>query len=250
MNSGSPGAGAPRNAFPTLSRLTDFPDSNPSGAGWLGHVASRLGTYWRTKMIGTMAIMTAFFVVYFWLLNHTRAPVTTVPPIFLDRLIPFQPWALVLYVSLWIYVPLAPALITDRRELLSYGWATGALSVAGFAVFILWPTTIPKPDIDWSLHPSVSYLKSVDASGNAFPSLHVAFAVFTAFWFTRILREMGAGRGAAAANWLWCAGIIYSTLATRQHVALDALAGALLGAAFAVLHLRIVGALRTREAWA
>ena len=184
------------------------------------------------------------------LLNHTRSPVTTIPQIFLDRLIPFQPWALALYVSLWIYVPLAPALITERRELLSYGWATGALSAAGFAVFILWPTTIPKPDIDWSQHPSVSYLKAVDASGNAFPSLHVAFAVFTAIWFVRLLREMGAGPVARAVNWLWCLGIIYSTLATRQHVALDALAGAALGAVFAVLHVRILGALRRREAWA
>jgi membrane-associated phospholipid phosphatase len=226
----------------------DYSDSNPSGAGWLGRVGPRMRVFWPTKMIGTMAIMTAFFVIYFWLLNHTRSPVTTVPPIFIDRLVPFQPWALPLYVSLWFYVPLAPALITDRRELLSYGWATGALSAVGFGIFILWPTTIPKPDIDWSQHPSVSYLKAVDASGNAFPSLHVAFAVFTAIWFARILREMGAGGAARALNWLWCLGIVYSTLATRQHVALDAVAGAVLGAAFALLHLRILGALRTRAA--
>jgi membrane-associated phospholipid phosphatase len=249
-NSGSPGAAAVRHACRTLSRLTDFPDSNPTGTGWLGQVGSRMRVFWLTKMVGTMAIMTAFFVVYFWLLNHTRSPVTTIPQTFLDRLIPFQPWALALYVSLWLYVPLAPALITERRELLSYGWATGALSAAGFAVFILWPTTIPKADIDWSQHPSVSYLKAVDASGNAFPSLHVAFAVFTALWFARILREMESGAAARFLNWLWCLGIIYSTLATRQHVALDAVAGAALGSAFAVLHMRILGALRAREAWA
>ena len=250
MNYGSQGTGASGHDRPTLSRLTDFPESNPSAAGWLGQVGSRFRTYWPTKMIGTAAIMTAFFVVYFWLLNHTRSPVTTIPQIFIDRLVPFEPWALVLYVSLWLYVPLAPALITDRRELLSYGWATCALSVSGFAVFVLWPTTIPRPDIDWSQHPSVSYLKAVDASGNAFPSLHVAFAVFTAVWFGRLLGEMGAGAGARALNWLWCAGIVYSTLATRQHVALDAVAGALLGAAFAILHVRILGALRARETWA
>jgi membrane-associated phospholipid phosphatase len=225
----------------------DSPDSNPAGAGWLGQVGPRMRVFWPTKMIGTMAIMTAFFVLYFWLLNHTRSPVTTIPPIFIDRLVPFQPWALALYVSLWIYVPLAPALITDRRELLSYGWATGALSVVGFGVFILWPTAIPKPDIDWSLHPSVSYLKSVDASGNAFPSLHVAFAVYTGVWFARILPQMGAGAAARALNWMWCAGIVYSTLATRQHVALDAVAGAALGAAFAIVHIRVLGALRLRK---
>jgi membrane-associated phospholipid phosphatase len=52
------------------------------------------------------------------------------------------------------------------------------------------------------------------------------------------LTKMGAGRGLRALNWLWCAGILYSTVATRQHVALDVLAGAALGAAVAVVHLR------------
>jgi membrane-associated phospholipid phosphatase len=69
----------------------------------------------------------------------------------------------------------------------------------------------------------------------------VAFAVFTAFWFARLLRQMQAGRLAQALNWLWCLGILYSTLATRQHVALDVLAGAALGAIVAVGHLRLVG---------
>ncbi len=72
-----------------------------------------------------------------------------------------------------------------------------------------------------------------DASGNACPSLHVAFAVFTAVWFGHLLRQMKAGGLARSLNWLWCAGILYSTIATRQHVALDVLAGAVLGAVIA-----------------
>ncbi|HEY5078200.1 MAG TPA: hypothetical protein VII43_00070, partial [Opitutaceae bacterium] len=79
MNYGSQGTGALGHDRATLSRLTDFPDSNPSATGWLGQVGARMRVYWPTKMIGTVAIMTAFFVVYFWLLNHTRSPVTTVP---------------------------------------------------------------------------------------------------------------------------------------------------------------------------
>jgi membrane-associated phospholipid phosphatase len=224
----------------------DSSDLRPPGDGRLRQAGARILFMWPTKIIGTTIIMTAFFVAYFWLLNHERHPVTIVPPIFIDRMIAFRPGALPLYVSLWFYVTLAPALINNRRELLSYGAATVALSAVGFAIFILWPTAVPKPDINWSHHPSVAYLKDVDASGNAFPSLHVAFAVFTAVWLGRILRAMGLGRAVRALNWLWCLGIVYSTVAIRQHVALDAIAGAALGAAFAVLHLRILGALRTR----
>jgi len=40
-------------------------------------------------------------------------------------------------------------------------------------------------------------------------------------------------------NFLWCAGIIYSTLATRQHVAVDVLAGLALGSLAAGLSLRL-----------
>ncbi len=233
---------------PEPGRHMDSTETPQDAGGWLIRAGRRMRVSWPTKMLGTMAIMSAFFVVYFQLLNHPLHPLTTVPRIFVDRLIGFCPWALPLYVSLWVYVPLAPALIVDRRELISYGFATVALSAAGFAVFLVWPTTVPRPDVDWAAHPSFAYLKSVDASGNAFPSLHVAFAVFTAVWFGRLLRELGAGPVGRALNWLWCAGIVYSTMAIRQHVALDALSGAALGAAFAALHLRTLTVLRVRGA--
>jgi hypothetical protein len=207
---------------------------------WLGRAGRRIAAHWVAKMVGTTAAMSAFFVVYFWLLRHARGPVTTVPRIWLDRMIPFQPWALALYASLWVYVSLAPSLLVSRRALAAYAAAAVVLSAAGFGVFVLWPTTVPPPEAGASLAGSVGFLKEVDASGNAFPSLHVAFAVFTALWMARLLRELGARRVARTLNWLWCAGIVYSTIAIRQHVALDALAGAALGAAVAAAHLRLV----------
>jgi membrane-associated phospholipid phosphatase len=189
-------------------------------------------------MGGTIVIMTAFFVVYFWLLNHSRLPVTVVPRIFVDRMIAFRPGALPLYVSLWIYVPLAPALLRFPREMKIYTVAVLLLSAIGFGIFILWPTAVPKPEVDSSTASSIAYLKAVDASGNAFPSLHVAFAFFTAMLFERLLREMRSGLLLRALNWLWCLGIIYSTIAIRQHVALDAVAGIVMGAAGGFVLLR------------
>jgi membrane-associated phospholipid phosphatase len=185
--------------------------------------------------------MTLFFVAYFWLLTHERHPVTNMPLIFIDRMVGFEPWALGLYVSLWIYVVLAPSLISSSRELVSYAWAAAAMSAFGFATFILWPTAVPVADFGVPSGSSLAYLKGVDASGNAFPSLHVAFAVFTAVWLTRILRSIGAGSSVHALNVIWCLGIVYSTVAIRQHVALDAISGALLGGAVAAVQLRILG---------
>ena len=188
-------------------------------------------------MLGTISIVTAFFAAYFWLLDHPMFPVTVVPRIAIDRLIAFRPEMLPLYLSLWIYVSLAPTLLIDRRELWSYALAAVALSAIGLGTFLFWPTAVPPADVDWSQWPAFAFLQSVDASGNACPSMHVAFAVFTAVWLARILRQMGAGRPVRALNWLWCVGILYSTVAIRQHVVLDVLAGAGLGAAVVAAHL-------------
>ena len=216
----------------------DSPDSRSSPAGWLRRCGPRLLVFWLPKMLGTTLGMTAFFAAYFWVLHHPQGPVTVMPLTFIDRLVGFQPAALPLYFSLWVYVSLAPALVVDRRELLGYGVAAAALGVIGLGLFVLWPTAVPPVEVDWQQHPGFAFLKAADASGNACPSLHVAFAMFTAVWFEHLLRRLGAGRFARFLNWLWCLGILYSTLATRQHVSLDVLAGAALGAAVAVAHLR------------
>ena len=189
-------------------------------------------------MLGTTLIMTGFFAAYFWVLKHPLFPVTTMPLTAFDRLIAFWPETLPLYLSLWVYVSLAPALLMERREIVSYALATVGMSVIGLGIFLLWPTTIARPDVDWSHYPAFAFLMTADAAGNACPSLHVAFAVFTAIWLGRLLCQMGAGNSVRVFNWLWCLGILYSTVAIRQHVVLDVFAGIVLGAFIAMLHLR------------
>ncbi len=207
---------------------------------WLRQIGPRLRALWLAKMIGMTLGMTAFFVAYFATLNHPLFPVTTIPLTAIDRLVGFRPEALPLYLSLWLYVSLAPALLKNRRELMSYALAAVMLSVIGLGIFLIWPTAVPRFEIDWSRHAFFSFLKSADAAGNACPSLHAAFAVFTAVWLEHLLREMSAGRLVRALNWLWCLGILYSTVAVRQHVALDTLSGAVVGAIVALPHLRVL----------
>jgi membrane-associated phospholipid phosphatase len=192
---------------------------------------------WRARPLlnaaGITAYITLFMVAYFTLLRHPAFPVTMMPLTDLDRWIPFTPWSMVLYASLWLYISLVPALLT-WRELPPYLAAVTLLSLAGFTLFFFWPTAVPRPDIDWSQYPSVAFLKAVDASGNACPSLHVAFAVLSALWLQRLLQQLRAPHAAQALSALWCLGILWSTLATKQHVALDLYAGAALGLAVAL----------------
>jgi membrane-associated phospholipid phosphatase len=84
----------------------------------------------------------------------------------------------------------------------------------------------------------MAVIKGLDAAGNACPSLHVASAVFSAFWFGRLFRIIGVPSWLSRFSILYCLAILWSTLATRQHVMLDVLAGAVVGSIFAVLSLR------------
>ncbi len=223
-----------------LSRRTAPQHDRRPGVGWLREAGTRMRTHWLAKMLGTMAAMGAFFAAYFWLLRHPLYPITIMPLTALDRIVGFRPAALPVYLSLWLYVSLAPGLLVGRREILAYVLAVVGLGVFGLGTFLVWPTAVPPSGVNWSQHPAFGFLQAADAAGNACPSLHVAFAVLTAMWLGRSLRQMGAGRGVRSFNWLWCGGILYSTVAIRQHVALDVLAGSALGAAIAGLLLRWV----------
>jgi membrane-associated phospholipid phosphatase len=190
------------------------------------------------KMLAAWLLVGTFFVGYFLLLKFPLWPVTLMPVTAPDRWIAFWPGALWLYVSLWLYVPLAPGLLIDRRELLDYYRALVALSLAGMAVFLLWPTASPRPELDWTQYPPFGPIIAADDAGNALPSLHAAFAVFSAIWLDRLLRRAGVTPWPRLTSACWALGILYSTLATRQHVAVDVIAGTMLGALAALLHLR------------
>jgi membrane-associated phospholipid phosphatase len=119
------------------------------------------------------------------------------------------------------------------------------MAVIGLAIFLALPTKVPDFGVDWSLYPLLAFLKRVDVSGNACPSLHAAFAVFTAVVLHTQLTAMRAPRIFLAGNVLWCLGIVYSTLSTRQHVALDVVAGSVLAGAASMAY---VGAVRVKMA--
>ena len=113
-----------------------------------------------------------------------------------------------------------------------YGLWAAALCLTGLGIFYAWPTAVPPLTFDVSGYAGFQMLQGVDASGNACPSMHVAIAIFTAARIEHVLRGAGAPRTLRALNIAWFAAIAWSTLAVKQHVVLDVLAGAALGLAF------------------
>lgn len=212
--------------------------SPASRAPWYRQAAQVIPRHFYLKGIGTTLFISLFFSAYFYLLKHPAYPITVMPTTLLDRLIDVEPMALPVYLSLWVYVSLPPAFLATRQELYRYGMSIALTCLAGLSIFYFWPTSAPATDIDWRHYPEMLFLKNMDASGNACPSLHVITAFFSAIWLHHLLDRLESPRWLLLLNGAWCAAIVYSTLATRQHVAVDAGAGLLLGGLAAWLSLR------------
>lgn len=143
-------------------------------------------------------------------------------PTFIDRDVPFSaPWVVV-YAMIFLQC-LAPLFtITDARALNRTVGAYFTLYAFGTPVWMLYPVTVqrdPVPIVDiWTY--GIGIVRYIDPPGNCMPSMHVALAVMATLVVYRHDREAGWALGLSAGLIWW------STLAIRQHYALDGLAGA------------------------
>lgn len=208
---------------------------------WYSRIAVVAPKLFFLKSVVITLFIGLFFGAYFYLLRHQAYPVTVMPLTWLDRWIEFHPVAIPLYFSLWVYVSLPPLFLATRSELYAYGAAMALTCVAGLIVFFFWPTAVPVANMDWTRYPGVDFLKTLDAAGNALPSLHVATAVVSGAWLHRLLQRFDGPKWLIGLSAIWCIGIIYSTLATRQHVLVDVAAGIALAAITVYFSLRTRG---------
>ena len=210
----------------------------PPATGWhhtLQWLAGRIRAHFIFKWLGTSAFMTVFFTAYIYLLKNPSGPVTLMPLTMVDQWIAFEPWSLPVYLSLWLYVSLPPALMETREDVIQFGFCIGLLCLIGLGIFYVWPNAVPPTNIDWAQHPGASFLKGVDAAGNACPSLHVGTAVFAGLWLDWMMPKTPKSRMFRWVSIVWCVAIAYSTMATKQHVAIDVACGGALGALMAVI---------------
>ena len=179
--------------------------------------------------------MWGFFSLYFRLQQVPAFSVTVMPLTWTDQAIPMQFWAWTPYLSLWLYTSLPPALQPNFRGLVYYAMCISLVCGVGLWCFYWWPTSVPpliKPR-----HAQLQWLQGIDTAGNACPSLHVASVLFSCLWLRHQLRQLDAGRLWQLLNAVWGVLIVYSTLATKQHVVWDVIAGGALGGAGAWLSL-------------
>jgi membrane-associated phospholipid phosphatase len=184
----------------------------------------------KVVLIGSLAVVLSFCygAVQKWPIKGAVVR----PQVWLDTAIPFTPAAAWVYLSCFVYLVLSGCLLTRREDCWRFFWYVAAIGFFGDAIFFFYPTAVPpRPGV--AAQPYAMIVAS-DGLGNAFPSVHVAFAVFSALVMQRTLRgfaRSGFTRSGIArcVSWLWAVAIILSTLTIRQHVAIDVAGGAILG---------------------
>jgi membrane-associated phospholipid phosphatase len=176
------------------------------------------------KAILFLAINTIFWTFYQFLSRQPFFPLCAVPVTGLDGAVPFQPgfWAWV-YLSQFFFTGTLPLFLTTREDIRRYAVSLTVMCLASFVIFFLFPTQGPRPaEVGGSL--AMQFIASADGPLNALPSLHAAFVVCV----TCLARRLFGPKVLPAAV-IWGGAILYSTLATKQHYALDLLAGGALG---------------------
>jgi membrane-associated phospholipid phosphatase len=190
----------------------------------------RLVSQWRLKVTLALILTPAFCVPYFLLMYFPLRAFQPVPELAMDRLIRFDPRWVWIYQSLYLPINGLPWLATQREQLRRYALGFLALCAISFLIYAIYPTIGPRPQMS---NPSGMYrlLLLYDQPGNAFPSLHAGLLIYTLLFVRRIFGQ----RRRSIFPWigwciliLWSLLILYATLATKQHYAIDLLAGAVL----------------------
>ena len=194
-----------------------------------GEITLRLRSNLGLKLVLSFVLTVGIWAAYLFLQRHAMFPVTVLKLTSVDRMIPFAPGAVYLYESLLLLMPIAPWLMTSRAELGRYTGGLTLISLVGFIVFVVYPTASPRPASVQGANALYATLVRIDNDLNAFPSLHAAFAVFHGACCHALFRRAGVPRGVPWLIWVWVAGIVASTLLTKQHVVIDVAAGVLLG---------------------
>ena len=197
-----------------------------SAKSWIARIAA----LWREKLGLTVALNIVFWSMYFFLSRHALFRAHALPMTWLDDWAGFRPfpWAWI-YESNFLLVGTIPWLIATREELRRCVAGFSLLAVASFAIFVVFPVASPRP-ADLGTNPFMLFIARADGPFNAFPSLHASTLIYTIALAKRLF-----GRSLSpivfAALILWAALILYGTLATKRHYAIDLLAGGLIGLA-------------------
>lgn len=153
----------------------------------------------------------------------------------LDRLVPFDASAIWLYLSFFLFVPVA-YLCAPPERVGPLARAMQCSAVLAGIVFVAWPTTLVYPLVPHGATgaSALRALSDFDSSRNCMPSLHGALTLLCMVAIGQRERPWRT-----AFMFAWGLAVMWSVVAARRHLAADLGAGLLLGALCAELVARL-----------
>jgi membrane-associated phospholipid phosphatase len=206
----------------------------------------RLRSQLPLKFLLTLVLYPVVYGPYLFLQYHHFFPPTELHPTPFDQWIPFDDRLVWIYLSACLLMPIGPVLMITRDQLYRYAAGIVVISVVADVVFVFHPTICPRPN-STATEGLYQCLVAVDQPFHGFPSLHAAFAIYSAFCAWRIFREFDQRHYANVAVGAWAALILYSTLATKQHMLLDIVGGSVLGTSVYFVSFRTLCLLKTKS---
>src|SRR2546422_4433408 len=108
-------------------------------------IADRTRSWLGLKLALTLFLNAWVMLPYYSLQHHQLFPITVMPATFIDRLIPFSPQAVLPYLSIYLFMPIAPFLMNQRQQLLRYAIGVMMIGFVASSIFLLWPTSCERP---------------------------------------------------------------------------------------------------------
>ncbi|MEN3333303.1 MAG: hypothetical protein V7641_2668 [Blastocatellia bacterium] len=175
----------------------------------------------RHKWLAFVAGYSGFCVLYLLTGRVHLGEAMRLPVSMMDWRIPFLSWTIWIYHTQFFFLLISVWMLEQTAAISRTLYAMAAASLISFAVFFVYPTTLPRAELITGglAQQAFALLYSIDAPTNCLPSLHVVLAWIAALG---IGEEKRRWRGWA---WLWAALISMSTLTTKQHYLIDVLAG-------------------------
>lgn len=177
--------------------------------------------------------LNALFAVFWFLIPRVLVHDATVLPLTsLEQRLPFMESFVYAYLSIALFMPIAPYLTVSRELLWRHAAGFATLSLVAFACFVLYPVAVPVPAT-----PARTLLFQfllADTRLNSLPSLHAGYTVYSLLYWRHVLPDIphaAARRTVALVVTGWGCVILLSVLLTKQHYLVDVVAGVALGAA-------------------
>lgn len=147
----------------------------------------------------------------------------------LDRMIPFMPWTVSIYLICYLFwvVNYILAVRQSKEEACRFLSAELLAKTGCLICFLLLPTTNIRPEVgSGTIWQSImSFVYTVDAADNLFPSIH---CLVSWFCFIAVRKNEKIPKWYQLFSLVFALMVCLSTLTTRQHVFVDTVSGVLL----------------------